>query len=124
MHADEGIVLSPPAGVQQREVLEVHRPTVVPTPRAATWITVPSWRLEPSPIRMPGPSPRSTAPNQMPQLAPISTPPISVALGAMKAEAGPGQNAVEGHDQAGHRASPIQKRRAPCGALEVAEASA
>jgi hypothetical protein len=45
-----------------------------------------SCRLEFSPIRMPGPSPRRMTPNLMLALSAISTSPISVALGAMKAE--------------------------------------
>src|SRR5471032_2147398 len=56
-------------------------------PREAIWTTVPSCRLEFSPTRMPGPSPRRMQPNQMLALAAISTSPISVALGAMNADA-------------------------------------
>ena len=65
MHADEGAILDL-AGMQQRHVADSDVPAdVVIRPRAATWTTVPSCRLEFSPTRMPGPSPRRMQPNQM-----------------------------------------------------------
>jgi hypothetical protein len=67
-------------------------PTVTPSPtsvgpRALTCRTQLSWMLVRSPIRIPwcGSSARSTAPNQTLDSAPITTSPMSTAVGAMNA---------------------------------------
>src|ERR1700761_4945712 len=51
----------------------------------STWITVPSWMLVRAPMRMEFMSPRSRQWNQMPVSDPITTSPITAAVGAMKA---------------------------------------
>jgi hypothetical protein len=67
-------------------------PTVTSAPMtvfsrpALTWTMVPSWMLERGPTRMVLVSPRSTQPYQTLAPSPISTSPITAAVGATKAE--------------------------------------
>jgi hypothetical protein len=82
MHADEGVILNL-AGMQQRQVTDRD----IAADRGAQG---PVADMDDSAILDAGVvtdlDAGAIAPNQMPDMAPISTSPINVALGAMKAE--------------------------------------
>ena len=59
-------------------------PMKVPYLRESTWTTVRSWMLTRLPMRMTFMSPRTRQPNQMLVSAPISTSPMTLAVGARK----------------------------------------
>ena len=58
---------------------------MVSMPPESICMTVPSWMLVRAPMRMMPMSPRTRQWNQMPVSAPITTSPITAAVGAMKA---------------------------------------